>query len=83
MKPFFSTGIAPNRVLLLLPTQRDCALTMDVLAREGIESFPCDTPASLERELEHGAGAVFVCEELLPHGAHAVLSSAAGSTCRC
>lgn len=76
MKPFFSTGVAPNRVLLLLPTERDCALTTQVLGREGIECHACDTAAALERELGRGAGAVFVCEELLPHGAHGVLARA-------
>jgi len=65
-----------SRVLLLLPTQRDCRLTADVLARDGIATSACSSPADLERELDHGAGAVFVCEELLAMGAHAVLARA-------
>ena len=76
MKPFFSEGVAPNRVLLLLPTMRDCTITAEALARDGIDGFPCDSPATLQQELARGAGAVFVCEELLAHGAHAVLASA-------
>lgn len=76
MKPFFSDGVTPNRVLLLLPTQRDCTLTGEVLARDGIGTFPCDSAATLERELERGAGAVFVAEELLAPGLRAVLSRA-------
>ena len=65
-----------SRLLLLLPTQRDCALTGDVLARDGINTHACSSPADLEVELERGAGAVFVCEEILAMGAHAVLARA-------
>lgn len=79
MKPFFSTGVAPNRVLLLLPTERDCTLTTQVLGREGIECFACDSAVALERELQRGAGAVFVCEELLAHGAQGVLARTVAS----
>jgi signal transduction histidine kinase/ActR/RegA family two-component response regulator len=76
VKPFYSDGVTPNRVLLLLPTMRDCTLTAEVLARDGIECTACDSPAMLQEELARGAGAVFVCEELLAHGAHAVLARA-------
>jgi signal transduction histidine kinase/ActR/RegA family two-component response regulator len=76
VKPFFSEGVAPNRVLLLLPTMRDCAITAQALARDGIECTACDSPAMLQEELARGAGAVFVCEELLAHGAHSVLARA-------
>ncbi|TZF89861.1 hybrid sensor histidine kinase/response regulator [Cognatilysobacter lacus] len=65
-----------SRLLLLLPTQRDCAVTAQVLGRESITTFACSSPADLERELERGAGGVFVCEELLAIGAHAVLARA-------
>jgi signal transduction histidine kinase/ActR/RegA family two-component response regulator len=65
-----------NRLLLLLPTQRDCDLTSEVLARDGISTHACSSPADLELELERGAGAVFVCEEILAMGAHAVLARA-------
>jgi signal transduction histidine kinase/FixJ family two-component response regulator len=76
VKPFFTDGITRNRVLLLLPTQRDAELTARALAQDDIGSHGCKSPADLERELERGAGAVFVCEELLAHGAHAVLRRA-------
>ncbi|WP_133499179.1 hybrid sensor histidine kinase/response regulator [Cognatilysobacter terrigena] len=69
-------GIDESRVLLLLPTQRDCMVTSDVLGRDAITTFACKSPLELERELERGAGAVFVCEELLAMGAHAVLARA-------
>lgn len=65
-----------SRVLLLLPTQRDCSMTADVLKREGIVCHPCRNLSELARELESGAGAVFVCEELLACGAHGVLAQA-------
>jgi signal transduction histidine kinase/ActR/RegA family two-component response regulator len=64
------------RLLLLLPTQRDCDLTAEVLGRDGIATHACSSPADMERELERGAGAVIVCEELLAMGAHAVLARA-------
>ncbi|CAA9304065.1 MAG: Multidomain signal transduction protein including CheB-like methylesterase, CheR-like methyltransferase and BaeS-like histidine kinase [uncultured Lysobacter sp.] len=73
MKPFFTDGVAPNRVLLLLPTLRDAELTSQVLARENIETFICRNAETLESELVRGAGAVFVSEEVLPFGAHKVL----------
>ncbi|MFC0679699.1 ATP-binding protein [Lysobacter korlensis] len=76
MKPFFTDGVAPNRVLLMLPTQRDASLTSEVLARDGIVSTPCASPGELARELKRGAGAVFVCEELLAYGAHGVIADA-------
>jgi signal transduction histidine kinase len=65
-----------SRLLLLLPTQRDCDLTAEVLARDGMTTHACSSPADLEREIERGAGAVFVCEELLAMGAHGVLARA-------
>ncbi|GAB1596897.1 hybrid sensor histidine kinase/response regulator [Lysobacter claricitrinus] len=65
-----------NRLLLLLPTRRDCLLTAEVLGRDNIETHPCSSTAELERELQRGAGGVFVCEELLAAGAHAVIARA-------
>ncbi|GAB6194764.1 hybrid sensor histidine kinase/response regulator [Lysobacter xanthus] len=67
---------AETRLLLLLPTQRDCSLTAELLEREGITTQACASPTELEHELERGAGAVFVCEELLVCGAQAVLARA-------
>ncbi|MGY3266899.1 hybrid sensor histidine kinase/response regulator [Lysobacter sp. HA35] len=64
------------RLLLLLPTQRDCVLTAEVLARDGIATHACSSTSELERELQRGAGGVFVCEELLAAGAHAVIARA-------
>ena len=65
-----------TRLLLLLPTQRDCMLTAEILGRDGIAAHACSSPSDLERELERGAAGVFVCEELLAMGAHAVLARA-------
>ncbi|AXK72782.1 response regulator [Lysobacter sp. TY2-98] len=65
-----------NRLLLLLPTQRDCVLTAEVLARDGIATHACSSTAELERELQRGAGGVFVCEELLAAGAHMLIGRA-------
>ncbi|GAB2508314.1 hybrid sensor histidine kinase/response regulator [Lysobacter humi (ex Lee et al. 2017)] len=76
MSPSYASAGLAMRVLLLLPTQRDASLTADVLAREGIACHPCHSPAELDAELARGAGAVFVCEELLAYGAHQVLARA-------
>lgn len=65
-----------NRVLMLLPTHRDSTLTAELLARDGIDCHACTSVQDLQHELELGAGVVFVCEELLALGGHAVLARA-------
>ena len=54
-----ATGKADEqRLLLLLPTQRDCTVTGDVLGRDGIAVHACPSPADLERVrqgLQHAA----------------------------
>ena len=63
-----------ERVLLLLPTGRDAALTADLLARDDIPAHACSDARELESQLALGAGAVLVAEETLAlEGAHAVL----------
>jgi signal transduction histidine kinase/CheY-like chemotaxis protein len=64
---------AAQRVLLLLGTARDSALTCSLLQRQGLESRSCNSAEHLEQEIAAGAGAVLVAEECLDHGAHAVL----------
>ncbi len=66
----------PSRVLLLLPTQRDAALTADILQKNGITAVICDGPPMLAAELALGAAAVLVAEESLAHGAQATLIQA-------
>lgn len=51
--------------VLVLATGRDNTLTCELLRRAGIDSQPCSTPDDLCREIEAGAGAVVLAEELL------------------
>ena len=60
-----------------MPTARDAALAEDILGRQGIAVHVCATDGELARELERGAGAVLVAEEMLgPGGAYPVLAAA-------
>ncbi|MFD0738410.1 ATP-binding protein [Lysobacter koreensis] len=66
----------PSRVLLLLGTHRDAALTAEILEKNGLSAFTCDNPGMLGEQLASGAGAVMVAEEWLPQGAQATLMQA-------
>jgi two-component system, sensor histidine kinase len=62
---------AGQRILLLLSTQRDAALTQELLDRNGIPSHVCVGVAMLRDEMERGAGALLLSEECLTRdGAH-------------
>lgn len=52
------------RVLVLPPTGRDATLTGGVLTRAGIDSHVCSRVADLCAELQAGAGAIVVTDEL-------------------
>lgn len=65
-----------NRVLLLLPTQRDADLTAEILEKNGIAAHICANPGDLEQQLCQGTGAVLLNEESLASGAHTALMQA-------
>lgn len=52
-----------QRVLLLLATARDSALTRGLLSRNGIQSHACRSATELVDEIRRGCGAVLVSEE--------------------
>jgi signal transduction histidine kinase/ActR/RegA family two-component response regulator len=60
-----TADLARQRVLLLLPTSRDAQLAGDVLGRHGIATHRCIREADLIGDLELGAGAVLLGEEML------------------
>lgn len=53
------------RVLLMLAKGRDAQLTHDLLGQQGIHAEVCADAAALRLELQRGAGAVVVAEEML------------------
>ena len=57
-----------QRVLLLLSTTRDGAITGDLLAREGIDTRVCTNATELEEQIALGCGAVILCEETVATG---------------
>ena len=66
-----------QRVLLLLATARDNALTRDLLHRHNIQSHTCASAPALIAELSRGCAAVLVCEETMtPPGALGQLAQA-------
>jgi signal transduction histidine kinase/CheY-like chemotaxis protein len=60
-----TTEDASRRVLVLAPTGRDAALTVDVLAGAEIDCAVCPSAADLAVEIGRGAGAALVAEEAL------------------
>ena len=63
-------------IVLLLPTQRDTELAARVLRDDGMATLECRDDDALRDALRDPAGAVFVAEEWLLHGASAVLVDA-------
>ena len=63
-----SSGKFRERVLLLLATSRDADLARVLLEKNAIDAHACNDPHALERDMEHGAGAVVIAEESLRQG---------------
>src|SRR5262245_60322167 len=57
-----------ERVLVLAPTAADAALTEALLAEAGLAVSACPDLAGLCRELDRGAGAILLTEEVLAAG---------------
>ncbi len=64
------------RVLMRPATARDAAMTAAVLERAGVQSTTCADLPDLLRELQHGAGALLVSEEMLAGTGAAALAAA-------
>jgi signal transduction histidine kinase/CheY-like chemotaxis protein len=62
-----------QRILLLLGTARDTALTCELLGRNGVAYQACASAQQLRLEIATGAGAILVAEECLAQGAHEAL----------
>jgi PAS domain S-box-containing protein len=56
---------SPERVLVLAPTAKDAEVTRALLERAGLQAVACDSPRTLSREVEVGAGAALVTEEAI------------------
>ena len=63
-----------QRVLMLLPTARDAALTHDLLGRSAIDSHICASATELQAELARGVGVMLIGDECLPGGGAQVLA---------
>ena len=66
--------VEERRVLILTPTGRDAAMTVDLLERAGIDAVACATLAELSREIEVGAAAVLVAEEAIADDQYLLLA---------
>ena len=60
-----SDHLPQERVLLLLPTLKDCTLSREILHQAGIGAHPCTSMAELCDEAAKGAGAVILTEEAI------------------
>ena len=77
MSPSLAVDPLRTRLLLMLSTRRDLEITQALLGTQGIPVESCPNAATLQAELQRGAGAVLVAEEMLGHhGAQAVLAQA-------
>ena len=56
---------ADHRILVLMPTMRDAERTRQALARAALDCSICQTVAALCLEIERGAGAVLLIDDLL------------------
>ncbi|MCE9562128.1 MAG: PAS domain S-box protein [Planctomycetes bacterium] len=63
-----ATPETEDRVLVLMPTQRDAARTCEFLAGAGLAGTPCADPREVRRELAAGAGVVLLTDEALGGG---------------
>jgi hypothetical protein len=55
----------PDRILFLAPTRRDAEITSSLLTKAAMACVPCKDVHHLVRELNAGAGAVLLTEEVL------------------
>jgi signal transduction histidine kinase/ActR/RegA family two-component response regulator len=62
------TGSLDERVLVLMPSQRDTDRTLQLLGEEKLYCAPCTDVDELCRELLRGAGAVLLTDEMLAGG---------------
>jgi response regulator RpfG family c-di-GMP phosphodiesterase len=77
VSPSLAVDPLRTRLLLMLSTRRDLEITQALLGTQGIQVESCPNAATLQAELQRGAGAVLVAEEMLGHhGAQAVLAQA-------
>lgn len=77
MSPLLAIDPLRERLLLMLPTRRDLEITQALLGTHGIPIQACPSATALQAELQRGAGAVLVAEEMLVHhGALPVLAQA-------
>jgi signal transduction histidine kinase/ActR/RegA family two-component response regulator len=58
-------GSIEERVLVLMPSQRDTDRTLQLLGEESVSCAPCTDVDELCRELQRGAGAVLLTDEML------------------
>ena len=76
-----------QRVLLLAPTARDAAITESILAAARIACTPCASVSAVCTEMEAGAGALLLTEEIVASAQTRTLAgccatSRPGQTCR-
>jgi signal transduction histidine kinase/CheY-like chemotaxis protein len=62
------------RVLLRTGTSRDALMTTALLARAGIDAVACSDDVAIARELDQGAGALIIAEEMLDAASTAALA---------
>jgi signal transduction histidine kinase len=65
-----------KRILVLAPTKRDAALTCALLDEQGIVCVSCEEVSALVAEMEKGAGAILVAEEVIKAGQSGALEKA-------
>ncbi len=63
-----------RRILVLPPTSRDAALTKSVLEAGGIDCAICSSAEILAQEMNFGAGAILLAEEVISAGRMAPLA---------
>ncbi|HEX7027237.1 MAG TPA: ATP-binding protein [Gammaproteobacteria bacterium] len=67
------------RILILAPTRRDAALSASILHEHHIESVICADVQAMVRELNAGAGAILLAEEVVAGGQSQPIANAIAS----
>jgi signal transduction histidine kinase len=70
-----SAASLSERVLILVPGARDQQLTTDLLRRDGLEVFACQTVAELCTRMEEGGAVILLTEEVLTRESLRMLSA--------